>query len=416
VPDPVQRPRPFRPSLAGLVSPIAEADFLSRHWETAPLHVVRGRADYFARLLTRNELEFLITSACQLDSKSVELLSAGMPKRIAPDAAALAQLFADGSTIRLMSVERLWRPLAVLCAELEQRSGFPVRANLYASPPESRGLPAHFDRHSVFVLQVSGEKRWKIYDAPLPAPLDYVPPMLFEDPDQVTELRVKQPGDPEAVDYARRNRPRREVVLRPGDTLYLPRGHIHEARTTSEPSVHLSIGVYAPTVLDLVTTALTERAHKDVNLREALPFALHPKDSDFPRRLDATVDRFLTEADWPRAFQVLSSILARNHEKRSRSLSMARPDSRIGPSTRLRRRRGLLCRVNAAPDRVLISFSGKTIEAPPHVEPELRFVARGGAFRADSLPGSLDRAGRLLLARRLFSEGLLETLEGPDRT
>ena len=35
-----------------------------------------------------------------------------------------------------------------------------MQINAYITPPENQGFAAHYDTHDVFVLQVSGSKRW----------------------------------------------------------------------------------------------------------------------------------------------------------------------------------------------------------------------------------------------------------------
>ena len=36
--------------------------------------------------------------------------------------------------------------------------------NAYLSPPSARGLELHFDFHDVFVLQLDGAKRWRVWE------------------------------------------------------------------------------------------------------------------------------------------------------------------------------------------------------------------------------------------------------------
>ncbi len=55
-----------------------------------------------------------------------------------------------------------------------------------------------------------------------------------------------------------------------------------------------------------------------------------------------------------------------------------------------------------------LSFEGKSISFPEHVEEEVAFAASAEAeFSAGDLPGDLDDAGRLVLVRRLVREGFL---------
>jgi NAD(P)-dependent dehydrogenase (short-subunit alcohol dehydrogenase family) len=42
--------------------------------------------------------------------------------------------------------------------------GHPTQVNAYITPPSSRGFSPHYDVHDVFVLQVAGEKHWRIHE------------------------------------------------------------------------------------------------------------------------------------------------------------------------------------------------------------------------------------------------------------
>ena len=72
-------------------------------------------------------------------------------------------LFADGHTIVLQGLHRLWPPLIDFAGALTSDLGHPVQINAYITPSSSQGFSAHYDVHDVFVLQVAGEKRWRIH-------------------------------------------------------------------------------------------------------------------------------------------------------------------------------------------------------------------------------------------------------------
>lgn len=72
-------------------------------------------------------------------------------------------------------------------------------------------------------------------------------------------------------DYIERRKgpPIAEVVMRPGDLLYIPRGFYHDALASTERSVHLTFGVqplYGVAVLDM----LREMAFSEPEMREYL--------------------------------------------------------------------------------------------------------------------------------------------------
>jgi hypothetical protein len=61
--------------------------------------------------------------------------------------------------------------------------------------------------------------------------------------------------------------------------------------------------------------------------------------------------------------------------------------------------------------QTVLAFEGKQLVFPRHVEPELHHaVTATEPFRLSELPGNLDAAGRLVLARRLVREGFLSVV------
>ena len=74
----------------------------------------------------------------------------------------LLGLFASGATIVLQGLHRTWGPLIDFTQQLAQELGHPVQANAYVTPSQNTGFSDHYDVHDVFVLQMAGEKRWRV--------------------------------------------------------------------------------------------------------------------------------------------------------------------------------------------------------------------------------------------------------------
>jgi hypothetical protein len=323
-------------------------------------------------------------------------------------------------------VQRQWAPLQALCRNLERELGVTALANLYWTPPGSQGLPAHWDGHDVLVLQIAGSKRWRVYDAPVTLPTDLPPTFAFErarppaPPGSFRHWTAHPPPDafgPEA--------PVREIELRAGDLLYLPRGHGHEARTGETMSIHVTLGLYMVTWADLLCLAVYQAAQADVRFRRGLPpgFA---GDSEAPpavrAEFAALVDAFHQAAsDRPGGTGAAGRALAEMAERfilgaprveEGRAADLQRVDG-IGPETPLRRRPGILARLRAEPDSVILFFSGSWLRGPRVTEEPLQFMLAADEFTAASLPGPLDEESRLVLARRLVREGFLMVVPGP---
>ncbi len=168
--------------------------------------------------------------------------------------------FASGATLVLQALHRTWAPIQEFASVLADDLGHPVQVNAYVTPPQNQGFSDHYDVHDVFVLQIAGEKQWRIRPPVLEAPLR------------------NQPWEQHraAVEQAATAPPLLEETLRPGDCLYLPRGYLHSASALGATSIHLTIGVHAWTrshVADALLARVTERLADDVEGRRSLPIA-----------------------------------------------------------------------------------------------------------------------------------------------
>ena len=83
----------------------------------------------------------------------------------------LLRLFADGATLVLQGLHRTWEPVLAFTQDLAADLGHPVQVNAYVTPAQNTGFSDHYDVHDVFVLQVAGEKRWRIREPVHPSPL-----------------------------------------------------------------------------------------------------------------------------------------------------------------------------------------------------------------------------------------------------
>ena len=278
-----------------------------------------------------------------------------------------------------------WRPLAVFCRHLERALGEPVQTNAYYTPRGSQGFAVHHDTHDVFVLQVAGEKRWVISDPLLELPLK----------EQRWSRELGEPGPPT-----------HELTLAAGDTLYLPRGWLHEAETSETDSLHLTVGINVYTWMDAATAALAECA-EELALRRSVP--------DDGRGGEELAE-LLAERLRPDA-------VARRKRRRfvttrapilDAQLSQLHALPGLGADTAVERRPTVIADLEDGEDRVALVFEQKEVRFPAAVRAEVAFCLRSdGAFRPDDLPGDLDEESRLVLVRRLVREGFLR-VSGDD--
>ncbi|WP_239655745.1 JmjC domain-containing protein, partial [Streptomyces sp. M10] len=139
--------------------------------------------------------------------------------------------------------------------------------NAYVPPPQNRGFDDHYDVHDVFVLQIEGTKRWLVHRPVHPDPLRDQP---------WTDRRS-------AVAEAAASEPYLDVVLAPGDVLYLPRGWLHAAQAQGAVSVHLTLGIHTWTryaLAEQLAQAALATLREDPAMRATLPLGVDGPGAD----------------------------------------------------------------------------------------------------------------------------------------
>ena len=71
--------------------------------------------------------------------------------------------YRGGDTVVLQGLHHTNPHLARLANNLALALDHPVQVNAYLSPSNARGLDLHFDYHDVFVVQLGGSKRWRVW-------------------------------------------------------------------------------------------------------------------------------------------------------------------------------------------------------------------------------------------------------------
>ncbi len=288
--------------------------------------------------------------------------------------------FEAGATIVIQGLHLNRAETASFCRALEGALDHAVQANAYYTPRGSQGLAVHHDTHDVFVLQIAGEKRWLVYEPVLDLPLK----------EQRYKPELGGPGAP-VID----------TVLGPGDTLYLPRGWLHEARTSEVDSLHLTVGINVYTWLDAFHDALGE-------VEEELAFR-RSVDGEEPaptELLELLAERVSSAGDVSRRKE--ARLERRRRPVLDGQVSQLRALDGLTASTEVELRPTALAALEAEGEALTLSFHGKRLLLPSRLAAEAEFVvAADRPFTAADLPGSLDEAGRLVLVRRLVREGLL---------
>jgi hypothetical protein len=396
--------------------------FLADCWQRAPLLLARDRPGYFGDLISLREFDSIVSSTglrhpyfrLFRDGRPIPVSATTTARQLGPDLdTGLADLgvvydeYSEGATIVLQALERWWPSFHRLCRQFEMALGHPTQAHAYLTPASARGAPVHYDTHDVFVLQVEGAKTWRVWE-----PLKRLPMRLSEDT-----------YEPDAVAaHVKEREPLIDVELGAGDSLYLPRGYVHEVRTDRMRSLHVTISVMVYRWVDLAEAVVTRRLAELAELetfRESLPFGRSPMAGADPvmrGRYERLVADLLEGLDFEDDGMELM---------RSRMLSYAVPSFR-GRLLDLQRVEQIRLdqQIRVKDDAMfLLSDDGKNVRltvGPSVVSfdrrflPALRHLTSSDSLRPGDLPGGLAADEQLALARRLVETGLCTLGKGAD--
>ena len=400
--------RPCPAALEYLLAPISIVGFLEASYEKAFLHVNGRRRAYFTSIFSRRAAEILLWQQESRIPSFVRIHNNGSDIAAPRTASSLDfskwafDAYASGASIVINNLEDYHLPVSAFTRELEEFFSSRVSASAYLTPEQARAFRVHFDTHDVLILQVEGIKHYRLFRN-ISSP--HLP--LKRQSYAVANGDVGEPSD--------------TIILRPGDLLYIPRGLIHAAHTDDTYSLHLSIGLHPPKVADLINTCVELAAEHNGSLRESLNIS----DS----RVTGLVEKI---ANLLGVQLTMESLLARQRQRFAGSLrplpghqlDRAEFAGRLKLDHWVQKTSGAVISTAIFKETFQLNFPGlgvvrdestlpNRIEAPASVGPAIQFIAgRRTAFQVSELP-NLTENSKLVLAKSLIQQGLLQEYSHP---
>ncbi|XP_033123127.1 ribosomal oxygenase 2-like isoform X1 [Anneissia japonica] len=165
----------FKSLLQG--SNLTLSEFFAKYWEQKPLIISREQrktkdnnySEYCSlailkQILNENDLKFVHDlNVCRyVDGRREDLNGKGVVK-----VGKLESLISKkNATVQFHQPQRFQDSLWKICSSLECYFQCLVGANVYITPGGSQGLAPHYDDVEVFILQLEGEKHWRLYELP----------------------------------------------------------------------------------------------------------------------------------------------------------------------------------------------------------------------------------------------------------
>jgi uncharacterized RmlC-like cupin family protein len=393
---------PASPPSSALARCVGDVEhFTTHHWGRRPLLATQpalsngAGADLFDDILSLDAVDALVTRGARLPT--VRMVVDGSP--LAPsrfcsttrlggqvlddvvDPVKILARFAEGATLVMQSLHRTSETVASFAARLQDEISHPVQANAYLTPPDAAGLTEHGDLHDVLALQLHGSKRWWVDGL----------------------------GD---------------VMMHPGDVMYVPRGVRHRADTATETSLHLTIGIIRVTYRQVIDRVLRTGPE---SLDDPLPIGYRhrARRDELERGLDGALDDVLDRigttdlselADHEQARRLvrppeagrISSIVHVDEVGLGAVIRWIAPEPLARAVDEVDGRQshwdGLRCHDRwTPPERITIDLGDRRLTMPASALEALRRLSDGSQIRVGDLPG-LDEPSRVVLAKRLVRE------------
>jgi len=250
-----------------LMAPLGAETFRRDYLGQRPVHI-EGGADKFVSLMNWSILERLLAVNTLWDTTRLDLVLdkelvakaayAGSQPAITglpmADPLKVKRYVQQGATMVLNDIDQLTPELTAFAKTMEDALGGKVQGNLYQSSRRRQGFKVHYDTHDVFAVHCEGEKVWPVFEGRAEDPIAH---NMFK-------------GVPQEAHEEAKGKLWKEVRLKPGDLLYLPRGQYHYALADDGGCIHIAMGVTYPIGIDLVGY-LYERLIADPLCRRNLP-------------------------------------------------------------------------------------------------------------------------------------------------
>ena len=232
--------------LASLIEPLSVPEFRDLLCVRQPKLVRGGDAGVYASLLDWESLmETVLSGAYPAEKLRLTQMTRPVPplfyrSEAAPKAKVIEQIMTLGGSIVAYGIDQYVPAMADLCAAIGIELGEHVVGSAIATTGSEGALPTHYDDTDILILQVEGRKRWVIGNSPVIDPVAGMRP-LEGDIDQ----------------------PLLNLVLEPGDILFLPAGFRHRCEPQSPRSLHLGFFFYPLTVPRIFDLLMRKTVHDD---------------------------------------------------------------------------------------------------------------------------------------------------------
>ncbi len=387
-----------------LIQPLDVEEFFLDYWEKKILYIPRDETGYYNEILSIDDVNDYL-SRTDIRYPHIRLVNQGKELPLADysydytygenvfqgtiDMDKLYHIYNNGATISFQLLQQSIAKLSRFSNSIERYLRFPTQTNLFLTPPTSQGFTAHYDTHSFFILHLHGSKTWKLYDAPYKLPL--LRHREYDDEADLTDSPVQ------------------EITLSAGDFMYVPRGVYHEALTSTETALQITLGIFPYTWVDILQKAIDGLADRNIELRKApRNYTDHlPEDLDIQKSFSQILRIIENETD---VAKVLEEMISKTYSRQIVDTQNRLDDlQRLDGTTRntVYVWRDIYAAVLSNNGRITLTFYDKQFDLPNIAASEIESILSKKRFKISDLKGDLNKESRNALIHMLVKEGLL---------
>lgn len=217
-------------TLSKMLSPVSQKQFNKIYFEKKPLYLKPSKK----RLLFQDvSLDSILNTknipyqSLKLLPKTQKFLSGPEIKKIYSRNQLKNFFLEKKGSIVVNSINQYYSSIDKFCKDLAASFSVNLGCNAYITPSNKQTYQTHSDGHDVIVCQISGHKRWQIFDRKFGRPIG-------------SRNYDNDLGSP-IID----------VILHPGAFLYIPSGFPHKVTALDDTSLHLTFGIHTTYIFDL---------------------------------------------------------------------------------------------------------------------------------------------------------------------
>ena len=389
--------------LSYLLSPVSIKSFLEEHYENKHLLIQDRSPDYYNDILNLKDIDaffqhghirprdILVTRNHKANLSNWAHLQDNGTLVISKEN--ILKCLYKGDSLVIHTVEEYLPKINRIAERLSREMKCRVKAYVFITPPQSQGFVHHVDDLDIFILQIYGSKKWRLYDDTIELPDQTI---TYNDPKSQPKVAFK------------------ELNLCQGELLYLPRGVGHDANTVDDLSIHASFGLCPVRWLDVLRVGI-DKSFPDGNLRRSYPFwnnsstVLKKRIEEVKDVLHRRIDQISDEEVMEIADDLICHCINKSYESRFRDFVGSHTVS--GESRVICRGRLIIGKDMNDHLIIIRNDKGKQFMYPIFAKDAIASISISDSIKVKNLDGNQDLNNKIKLVKKLMEDGLIRRSE-----